>query len=65
MQPGAGPGQIRLREPCRDGCTHNLLGLRLPRLCWAAHRGCSRLHDKDVATAVSTHTKEPRDVIRD
>lgn len=38
---------------------------RFSVLLLAARRGCSGLHDKYVATAVSTSTKEPRAMIRD
>lgn len=38
---------------------------RFSVLLLAARRGCSGLHDKCVATAVSTSTRDPRAVIRD
>lgn len=45
VQPGPGPGQIRLPEPCGDQCTHDCpctaticCGQRgSPGCCWAAH----------------------------
>lgn len=72
LQLGPAPSKIRLPELRGDRGTHDCprgiticCGQRGFPCRWAARRGCSWLHDKYVATAVSTYAKEPRATIRD